>query len=74
MRWTKTTPSEAGFYWLRNYRIEGDSGVKGTPVVVHLHSSFDALPFDVTFTGNDSTFGIGEVAEGEWAGPLEPPE
>jgi hypothetical protein len=72
MQWTRETPSKAGYYWLRNYLIEGDSGVSTEALIVHVYSSF-GLPFDVSFTGNDMTFGIGEV-KGEWAGPLDPPE
>lgn len=72
MQWTLERPSKAGFYWLRNYRIEGDQGVSEKATIVSVYSSFGA-PFDVTFTGNDSSFGVSEMAQGEWFGPIEPP-
>jgi len=67
--WTKERPIKQGWYGLRNYRIEGDTGISEEPTIVEVYRCFGG-PLEFTFTGNDSTFGLNEVAEGEWKGPL----
>ncbi len=76
MKWTKTAPTEAGWYWFRGYPYHGRGPVG--PIMVDV--SFDAddpprLCVGQTFLSNDAPGNRREYYwEGEWSGPIPEPE
>jgi len=58
MTWTTDKPTKPGWYWLAKYTV--------TPMVVLFDGEWARGPFwDAR---------IEKIKDGEWAGPLEPPE
>lgn len=63
MKWTTERPTKAGFYWYR----EGEAD--NFPVVVNVAPEHDfAGPWD---DGSETRL---SHMNGEWSGPLEPPD
>lgn len=60
-RWTKETPTVAGWYWFRGPAHEAD------PFIVQVDEVGQ-------FQWPDGGFQEVMLAKGEWAGPIQPPE
>lgn len=70
MEWTKERPTRAGYYWVRKFKLDQEVELRvETEMVYRGHSYFGEEP-SFSFTGNDTPF---SVTEGEFYGPLEPP-
>jgi hypothetical protein len=67
MEFTKTPPSEPGFYWFRGYFRDAPLGSDREPTVLHLVT--DAL----VFQHRDSHGRHIDEFTGEWYGPLQLP-
>lgn len=62
--WTKTPPTEPGYYW---HRKDGETRV------VHVYNSC-GLPFDVTFHGTPFVERADRLRGEFWSEPIKPPE
>jgi hypothetical protein len=60
-QWTKTKPTEAGWYWFRGEAHEAD------PFIVQIDEVGQ-------FQWPDGGFQEVKLAKGEWAGPIEEPK
>jgi hypothetical protein len=69
LTWTKEKPTKPGWYWLRLYVSRGDLGSGYRPNIAYVQDDGS-----ICFLGSESDLKIEEVLEGEWAGPIEPPE
>lgn len=73
--WVSTLPTKAGHYWLRNYVFKGFEHFAPyrDPIVVRVTGKADNLQLEGGyFRENDLPFGISEIVEGEWSGPIFP--
>ena len=61
LQWTKSKPSEAGWYWYRGQSQEED------PFIVQVDEVGQ-------FQWPDGGFQEATLTKGEWAGPIEEPE
>ncbi len=68
MSWTADYPTKPGFYWIRNYKIEGRWADEGTAPRMTL------VEFDLgfIFPGNYPIYHSRDVVSAEWQGPIEP--
>jgi len=65
MKWTKETPTEPGWYWLREYGI-------GPIKMGDVHEFLDVLLCEET--GSDLTYRLSDYPNSTiWYGPIEPP-
>ena len=60
-QWTKTKPTEPGWYWFRGEAHEAD------PFIVQVDDAGQ-------FQWPDGGYQEVKLAKGEWAGPIEEPE
>ncbi len=74
VQWTNKKPTKSGYYWLRNYRFEGDSLVDTEPTIVCVIADKGFSTAEFTFCGNDMSWDLGELLEGEWSNQIEPPK
>lgn len=73
--WTKTKPTEPGYYWMRKY-IPPDRIVRVFRNNLRSHSNYRPTPLDYVVC--DASNGHGNVEhlpnDTLWSGPLKPPE
>jgi hypothetical protein len=70
-KWTKTQPTEDGYYWYADYDIN-DPGLDNDPTVVHYASDMGKYPF--TFLGDEDVFGPEEMTGWFWPEQVMPPK
>ena len=66
LRWTRTPPTEAGWYWQRQRGYTG-------PVVVYVEQYANGPRYYPNDACRSSYPGL-PIVDIEWAGPIQPPE
>lgn len=81
MNWTSTSPTIPGYYWLRNYMHKLAQldprlrTIQANPVVVQVQPrDYEQAELQFWATAVDVPFQFDELVEGEWYGPIQPPE
>lgn len=77
MKWSAALPITAGNYWLRNYVFKGMEhfAVNTEPLVVRVTGQEGRLELEGDyFHDNELPFSVSQVIQGEWCGPLVPPQ
>lgn len=69
-KWTTTKPAAAGYYWLRNFEVNGGEN-NPDPQVAEVYEDICG-ELVVARAGTDCDFDLKDV-NGEWSGPLELP-
>jgi hypothetical protein len=67
VKWSKTIPSEPGFYWWRE-------GANGTPAIIQLSRRRSGAHLRVEVIGSERVtelLPLSTWAQGEWAGPIK---
>ena len=68
MNWTTEYPTQPGFYWIRNYQLEGWTNPQLPPNIAMVEQDMDFyLP------GVEDFFSRRDVLSAQWLGPIQPP-
>lgn len=79
MSWTSEYPTKPGFYWIRNYQIEGvdDTGPLVALVLRVVYNRVESFEFQFHRNGAPyvnpyHSFTKKDLLSAEWQGPIEP--
>ena len=76
MNWSKDKPNKTGYYWLRNYKFNGEPEFYKKPKVVYVEKFYEII--NVSFCADKETIGetfaFGDLKFGEFSEMLEPPK